>query len=545
MNLEEHKIYKALILLITLISTIALFGTIVEPDGALYASLAKEIALSNDWINLHNRGLDWLDKPHLPFWLSAISFKIFGINSFAYKLPSFLAGLLGAWYTYKMGKTLSNQKTGLVAALITLTAFHVLTSTFDVRAEIYLMTFTFAAIYHYYQAENKSFWHVVAGSLFAALAIMVKGIFVLITVFAGFFIYWILTKQYKQFLKWKWWLAIVLILIFIIPELYTLYIQFDLHPEKVMFGKTNVSGLKFFFWDSQFGRFFNNGPIKGKGDLSFFIHTTAWAFLPWSILFFAGFVNLFKKQNRIELKPENIIIWGSAATTFLIFSLSKFQLPHYILIIFPQFAIITSQYVLKLEGKALSIFYKVQNVIYVLIIFLLVAIANIFEFESKLICIMILLAVLAISFVLFTEANAKTLVARGAVIAIGIMCFLSVFFYPAILKYQSGSEAARWINANYPKSNKAVLIHGDSFSYDFYADTDVKYFWTYEDLKSSNPKNLVIYTPETELAKLKGDFNVEILKTFEYYHTTKLTLKFLNAKTRNQVLENFYLVKIN
>ena len=58
---------------------------------------------------------------------------------------------------------------------------------------------------------------------------------------------------------------LVLLILFINPELICLYIQFDLHPEKILFGHTHVSGIRFFFWDSQFGRFLNTGPIKGAG----------------------------------------------------------------------------------------------------------------------------------------------------------------------------------------------------------------------------------------------------------------------------------------
>ncbi|MET0570423.1 MAG: glycosyltransferase family 39 protein, partial [Pedobacter agri] len=315
MNIKDTTLYKILIAIIAAISILALFGGVMEPDSALYASIAKNMVLRNDWVNIYVRGADWLDKPHLTFWLAAASFKIFGINAFAYKLPSFLSGLLGAIYIYKLARDIYDEKTGLISALVFLSALHILISTFDVRAEVYITTFTLAAIYHYYRAQTSSFWHIVLGSLSAACAIMIKGIFVLIPVFGGFIIYWLLTRQWKELLKPKWWIAIILILIFIIPELYTLYVQFDLHPEKVVFGTTGVSGIKFFFWDSQFGRFFNNGPIKGKGDIAFFLHTTLWAFLPWSVLFYTAVVNLFKKKNRTSLPAESIIIWTSAAIT--------------------------------------------------------------------------------------------------------------------------------------------------------------------------------------------------------------------------------------
>lgn len=546
MNIKDTTLYKLLIALIVLVSTFALFGGIMEPDSALYASIAKNMVLRNDWVNIYVRGVDWLDKPHLTFWLAAASFKIFGINAFAYKLPSFLAGLLGAWYLYKLAKSIYSEKTGLISALILLTSLHILISTFDVRAEVYITTFTLAAIYHYYKAHQSAFWHIVAGSFFVACAIMIKGIFVLIPVFGGFIIYWLLTKQFKQLLKLKWWLAIVLIFIFIIPELYTLYLQFDLHPKKLVFGKTGVSGLKFFFWDSQFGRFFNNGPIKGKGDVSFFLHTTLWAFLPWSILFYSAVVALFKKKNRNNLPPESIMIWTSAAITFLLFSLSKFQLPHYILIILPQFAIITALYLQKLESKSLKVFFTIQNVLAVLITLILSLVAVAFGFKNNYLAIAILVVILIVSFLVFKGIQTETILARSTFISVSLMFFLSIFFYPSLLKYESGMEAGNWLKTNYPEAKASVFMYPDAYSFDFYAPGEPKYFWNYEALdKFRGDENLVVYIPEAELPKLKKDYGAEVLKSFEYYHITKLSPKFINAKTRPQLLEHFYLVKLH
>ncbi|NII85128.1 MULTISPECIES: ArnT family glycosyltransferase [unclassified Pedobacter] len=544
MDLKDTALYKILIVLIALVSVLALFGGVMEPDSALYASIAKNMVLRNDWVNIYVRGADWLDKPHLTFWLAAASFKIFGITAFAYKLPSFLFGLLGAWYVYKLARDIYGEKTGLISTLIFLSSLHILISTFDVRAEVYITTFTLAAIYHYYKAHYHAFWHIVAGSFFAACAIMIKGIFVLIPVFGGFIIYWLLTRQFKQLLKLKWWLAIVLIFIFIIPELYTLYVQFDLHPEKVVFGKTGVSGLKFFFWDSQFGRFFNNGPIKGKGDISFFLHTTLWAFLPWSILFYTAVVNLFKKRNRIDLPAESIMIWTSAAITFLLFSLSKFQLPHYILIILPQFAIITAWYVQKLNGKSLSIFSSIQTTLSVLIVILLSILAILFKFQDYHLAIAIIIIVLVTSFILFKGLKTETLIGRSLLTSVGLMIFLSSFFYPALLKYEAGMQAGLWLKENYPGTKPMVLIYSDAYSFDFYAKDEPKYFWSYEELEKVNPKGLILFVDKRDIDNVRFKYPAKILQDFRYFHTTKLTPKFLNSNTREEVLEHFFLIKI-
>ena len=106
-------------------------------------------------------------------------------------------------------------------------------------------------------------------------------------------------------------------------------------------------------------------------------------------------------------------------------------------------------------------------------------------------------------------------------------------------------QAGNWLKQNYPTAKPAVLNYIDAFSFDFYAPGEVKYLWNYDDLnKYKTTKDLVIYVSETELPKLKTTYNVKVLNSFEYFHISKLTPKFLNKHTRNQVLEHFYLVKV-
>nr|WP_068889294.1 glycosyltransferase family 39 protein [Pedobacter panaciterrae] len=545
LKLSESRCYEVLIWVLIAVSCLSLFNEVMEPDGALYATISKNIIIRKDWFNLYVHGKDWLDKPHLPFWLAAASFKLFGISAFAYKLPSLLISLMGTFYLYRFTKDHFNRQTALITTIIFLSGLHVLISNSDVRAEAYLAAFVTAAIYHYDKARQKSLQHIVAGSFFAACAVMVKGIFVLIPVFGGFIIYWALTHQLKEFLKPKWWIAIALILIFITPELYSLYIQFDLHPEKTVFGQQGVSGLKFFFWDSQFGRFFNTGPIKGKGDLSFFLHTTLWAFLPWSVLFYAGVIDSCKKRSRSVLPPEIIIIWSSALITFLLFSFSKFQLPHYILVIFPQFSIITALYLVRISEKGIKTFLVVQNVIFLIVILLLGSITVCFHFQLYGIAILILLITTVSAFILFKGASVQTIINRGAILSIGIMSFLYLLFYPSILKYQSGMEAGKWLQANQSKANPAVFRYEHAFSFDFYANGEVKYLYDDADLEKARlQKNMTIYTYESELQYLKSKYDIKILKRFDYYHVTKLKGKFILAESRPSVLEHFYLITI-
>ena len=83
-----------------LVNLLGLHSSILEPDGALYASIAKTMVLNGDWVNLYAHNRDWLDKPHFPFWITAISYSIFGINEIAYKIPALVFWALGGWYTF-------------------------------------------------------------------------------------------------------------------------------------------------------------------------------------------------------------------------------------------------------------------------------------------------------------------------------------------------------------------------------------------------------------------------------------------------------------
>src|SRR5215510_11336073 len=98
----RHGLLLLLIGIAVALNAVVLFFPTVYSDGVVYGVLAKNISTSGDWVNLIFLGQDWLDKPHLPFWVTALSFEIFGVNSFAYVAPGLLFHLIGAVFTYKL-----------------------------------------------------------------------------------------------------------------------------------------------------------------------------------------------------------------------------------------------------------------------------------------------------------------------------------------------------------------------------------------------------------------------------------------------------------
>jgi 4-amino-4-deoxy-L-arabinose transferase-like glycosyltransferase len=520
-----------------------LFNEIMEPDGTIYAALAKQIAKSGNWLFLWVNGIDWLDKPHLPFWLAAISFKIFGYSAFAYKLPSFILFIVSLFYCYRLAAVIYTKETARLATLIYGTALHTIISNFDGKAEIYLTAFVLAAMYHLYRAfESKWLWHIVAAALFAACAAMTKGIFVLITIAVGFVIYWIRTRQWKEFIKPKWYLFVLLFFIFILPELYSLYLQFDLRPEIIVYGKTHVSGLRFFFWDSQFGRFFNNGPITGKGDPSFFLHTTLWAFIPWSIILILAVLGFFRKQKPAEPALQRWIIGGSALFSFMMFTVSKFQLPHYIVILFPHFAMMTAAYLLEgTSEKTLKRINIFQTILFVLVIVMITGIIIIYSFYGAMWFLILLAIIAGITFFYRTDNALLGVAKKNIGFALAVSVFLNCLFYPALLQYQAGMMAGKWLSQQTVKP-QVTLYKCLSTSFDFYYNGKTDY---------SNPDStainsmasgdsLYLFSAVHDLEDINTDsVKLTSLKTFPYFHVSQVNSTFINHKTRKNVLDTF------
>lgn len=74
-------------------------------DEGIYAEIAREMLVGGTlhaWLVPHWNGHLWFEKPPLQMWLTACSLRLFGINAFAARLPSALAGIacvgvLHAW----------------------------------------------------------------------------------------------------------------------------------------------------------------------------------------------------------------------------------------------------------------------------------------------------------------------------------------------------------------------------------------------------------------------------------------------------------------
>jgi 4-amino-4-deoxy-L-arabinose transferase-like glycosyltransferase len=539
--------YAMILALVTYV--VGMLVTVMEIDGAVYAEISREMYENGNWAELYLKGQDWLDKPHFQFWATAASFHLFGVSSFSYKLPAVFFMLLGVYYLFLFCRRFYSEQHGYIAVLFLATAQHIITSNSDVRAEPYLTGFTIISLYYLAVfLEDKKFYQLVAGSFFLALLLMTKGLYTIIPTASGIGLALIFERKWKQILHWQWLLAVVLTSIFILPSLYGYYIQFDLHPEKEVFGNTNISGIRFFFWDSQWGRFSNTGPIKGAGDPTFFLHTMLWAYMPWAFLAYFALYSKSKLLLAGKNKSESYTFFGFLFL-FIVFCISSFQLPHYLNALFPFLSIVVADCLFRFarNKKFVDVSYHIHFWSGVLLLVAVIAIhilfSNSYPTPDTLVVFLI-----GIALVLMLYRNRsgrfKKLIFIPAIAVLSVNYYINRNFYPELLGYQSESEVAFYIQEHSLDNDQLISLGLREEMTSFLLKRIVPKI----ELESAGEDDLakkLVFTNKEGIQRIESlGLAYDQLESFADFRITTLNGTFLNKNSREKELEIKYLLKV-
>lgn len=544
------SIFFILLLLATAVNLVGIKTGFFTDDPGLYASIAKQMVYRHDYLNLYSYGRDWLDKPHFPFWMAALSFKIFGIYDWSYRIPALLFFLTGVLYTYLFAFKFYGKDLARIAVLIVLVAQHGIMSNTDVRAEPYLFSCLIAALYHLSNLKNKfTFTNFIAVAFFTACAVMTKGVFVFIAIYSSLLAELYFTKQLRQLKQAKYWLLLLLTLVFIMPEIWALYVQFDLHPEKVVFGRTNVSGIKFFFWDSQFGRFFNTGPInRQSGSKIFFLHTLLWAFAPWCFMFYLVIFKKVKQIFRHKKLVEYYTLTGSIIMLVL-FSLSGFQLPFYTNILFPLFSILIVSMLFGGLTNGENKFIIVTQLVYIIALPLLVAAINLqmsanISTKTGFTAAVVLVLIAGVVYI-FKSSQSRVIsaICLSVVVMILVNTYIGFTLYPQLAVNKAELKAADFINKDIPSKDSVFVLQNKFNSFQFYVNRPVKLISVAVFNSLPFNRSVYCYAHQEDIDLLNSKHaQYSLIKTYTDYDHEGILAKFFSPATRAETLSKVYLI---
>ena len=516
---------------------------VMEIDAAQYAAIAREMAAHGPFLQVYHRGHDYLDKPPLLFWLASLGIQLFGNTNLGYKLFPCLFLIAGLWATFRFAALWYDRRTGILAALLlgTTQAFHLMSN--DVRTDGLLTAFVMLSIWLLSLYLKKgTILHLCLAGFSIGAAMLAKGPLGVCIPAVAIGGHLMLTGQWKKILDPTWLILIPCIVVVLAPMCYGLYTQFDLHPEKEVYGLKGPSGLGFFFWTQSFGRITGTNAWSNHTPWYYFLQTMAWDLQPWILLFIPVMGNkikgLWKKSERSGDKTE-WISWFGFIVPLAALSFSSYKLPHYIFPLFPFAAVMISTYLSTYIDRLPKWFEGIQlGLIHVLLLASLLLMFWVFPIHN------IWLPAIWISMYIsmwWWKRNAKEPIDRWLLPSMmGALIFqfvLSLHFYPQLLYYQAYSQAGKYIAQHQPER---VYWHDKyGFSLDYYSDRVVpNAFGPPVDTLSAGTWVLV---SEAAIGSMPPH---NIIKAFDDFKVSNLNAKFLNPKTRPEKVKKMYLIEL-
>ena len=552
MNKNTFWLLLAAILGVQLVGVFCI--PLMDIDAAQYASISREMLERNSFLQIYDLGKDYLDKPPMLFWLSALSMKIFGIYDWAYRIPSFFFLMLALYATFKFAQLKYNQTVAALAVLILASCQAFFLIAHDVRTDTMLMGWVALSIWLIakWASTNhlKDFvWAMVA----IAGGMMTKGPIALVVPVLAFAPQWFFEKKWAYFFKPIYLLGILIIGILLIPMSWGLYQQFDLQPGKLINNIPIQSGLRFYYWTQSFGRYTGENFYHEMSYPTFLLENMLWSFLPWIFIFIWAFITkLIKifKEGLFNVQTERISFFGFLLT-YLVLSRSQAQLPHYIFVVFPLAAILTAAHMGALLEQAdrlhkwIKWFFGFHLFIFLILLVAMVLIIKIpFGIMDGPWGLWIFFG--TILFMINIGPKQQSYIQRwiymSIVLMIGLNFILNCFFYPHLLEYQWGNVLAKQAKQKNWDIKKASLYQiPNSNAFHFYGQHISPVIQDSSALKEGQ----WVVTDSIPAQALLLDFpNSTILYKGKRFHITLLTLEFLNPATRAKELTPYVMMEL-
>ena len=513
----------------------------MEIDAAQYGTIALEMLQNMSILEVTYNGRDYLDKPPLLFWSSSLSFYLFGVSNFAYKLPSLISTIIACISIFHLARLYYPDKTGWIAILVYITLQSSFLINHDVRTDTLLSGFVIFAIWQLAAFLKTNRIAYIYGAAFGiALAMLSKGPIGLMvpTIAIGSQI--LIKNKWKKLWNPHILLGILFIAILLFPMCYGLYVQFDLHPEKIINGRSNVSGLYFYFWEQSFGRITGTNNWRDNSGPFYFVGTWFWSFMPWILFGILGLGYKFWKLIKREPLKEYMTLFG-IIIPFSVLSLSHYKLPHYIYVTFPLWSIIAATQLGELSKKWKIITNYIILLFYIPLIVLLYytfAIDN--YWVLGLVCIGIGLIIHA-----FIKPFYYRHLFITAMVSIIFNIVMNGHFYPNLFTYQSNSEIINYLKNESIQSSEVTFVDVYPYGLRYFYRSPVNIFddqeGDFEDIDS--PWIVVSENSYGEI--LERHPSAIIYQKFKNFRISKLTGKFLNPNTREEAINFAYLIKLN
>ena len=298
-------------------------------DDAYYAQKAKEIFLSDSlWVVTWKGTAHFFDNPPLPFWLTGLAYKVFGVSGYAAVFSSAIFGVLIVYLTYSLCNYLYKDNwTSFLAAFVLLCPGMFLDSSRRGMLDITLAFFVTASMYCLLKGlENRKFY--LLYGLMTGCAVLTKSVLGFFPIVIGVvFMFW--HGRFKKLFD-PGFMAGVVLAVLVGCSWYL--VNWSMFGDLFIQRHFKAAHMRLFPEN-----FFLANPLYVFGYLKDMLRN----YWPWLPVTLVG-VFLFAKRGLKEKDSQSMFLFLWVFIPFVIMSTSRNQTLRYLFMIFPALGIITA-----------------------------------------------------------------------------------------------------------------------------------------------------------------------------------------------------------
>jgi len=293
------------------------------PDEGRYAEIPREMLATGDWVTPRLNDLKYFEKPPLQYWMTALSFRLFGEDEWTARLPSAMFGFFAMLMVGYTGYRIWDARTGVLATAMLggswayFLAAQYLTLDMTLTACLAFALCSFLLAQTENAAPGRKAWMLAAWGA-AALAVLSKGLVGVVLPAVTLFAYIAFRRETALLGRLHPVAGGVLFLLIASPWF-------------VVVQHRNPEFFDFFFVHEHFQRFAESGHNR-PGAWWYYIPIMIVGLMPWTPALLKECANWYKERRRLGggFSPERFCAaWVGVIVLF--FSASHSKLPAYIL----------------------------------------------------------------------------------------------------------------------------------------------------------------------------------------------------------------------
>ncbi len=314
----ERRALLALIALGAALYLSKLWQGDLRGDSLLYGEIAKEILKTGDVLTLHFAYKPWFNKPPFLFWLTAVMYKIFGVNTFSAKFWSSFMAFLCPIFLYLLSKEIFDERVAFLSSMVLLLTRDFIKDNVSFRFDS-TITLSIIVILYLFQGRLSFKKGLIAG-IVLGIALLTKG-------FVGFFgvaillLYLILSGRPKDVFSSQFFLTLVLGTFIFSLWFFKMYMDFGRDFIDIFMGREVILRV-------------TKGLGFSRGKL-YYIKNLLETYWPWLVLLPPSLYYLYRKGNRDQ--KALVFSWIIFIAFTLVFP--KPEYGRYLLPIYPAFSL--------------------------------------------------------------------------------------------------------------------------------------------------------------------------------------------------------------